>query len=384
MSKNNRIFVVAWEYPPILSGESVVCRKTLQHSTFNYDVCCGPVNTLGDDHVRLYPTCGSKYLRWPFAAASQFRTLDVQEHYTIMMSRVMPPNGHLAGWLIKRLRPDLKWVAYFSDPIWNSPFLKFSLRPDGAQRPNWLLMKVFGLPAKWSVREADLLVFNNERLARYVLGRRYSAYRDKVVIAPYGHEGVFPRPLPERGDGKFRLTHVGQIYGSRNLKALVEGVELLQRQEPALFRRLELRLVGFVCEAERRRVECSPTATAFTLTGQVPYSKSIEEMYAADCLLVIDPVFDDPYKNIYIPGKIYDYMSTGRPILCIADRDSTTGDVAQEMEGPVVPPESGAVCAALLTCLTGGVDAGDYRAFHCQTGVGALDRTMADLLNCEV
>lgn len=56
-------------------------------------------------------------------------------------------------------------------------------------------------------------------------------------------------------------------------------------------------------------------------------SRSVSEMYESDCLLVIDPFFNDPQKNIYVPGKIYDYISTGRPILCISDENSATGDI---------------------------------------------------------
>lgn len=332
MSTSNRVFVAAWEYPPIMSGESVVCRRTLEHSRHSYDVCCGPVEAKGDEHIRLFPVRGNKYLKWPFQVLRCFRKLDAKEHYRVMMSRVMPPNGHLAGWLIKRIRPDIKWIVYFSDPVWNSPFLKFSLWKNKDHRPNWLLMKAFGIPARWAVREGDLLVFNNERLARFVLGKKYERYKEKVLIAPYGHEGVHPKPMPERGDGKFRLTHVGQIYGNRTFADLVAGAERLKEDEPELFEKLEIRQVGFVCEAEQKRIETSSARSAFTLIGQVPYERSIEEMYNADCLLVIDPVFDDPRKNIYVPGKIYDYMSTGRPILCIADEDSATGDVAKEVD----------------------------------------------------
>ena len=331
MKTSKRIFVAAWEYPPILSGESIVCRKTLEHSKFDYDLCCGPINGEGSSHIRLFPTGGNKYLQWPFRVARQFKVLDAAERYDVMMSRVMPPNGHLAGWLIKRIRPQIKWVVYFSDPIWNSPFLKLLPRRGHDHRPNWLLMKVFGIPAKWAVREGDLLVFNNERLARYVLGKHYSKYRKKVVIAPYGHEGVRPRPAPQRGDGKFRLTHVGQLYGNRTLEALVDAVLLLKQQRPELYERLSVRQVGFASETELRRVRESEAADAFEFVGQVPYVQSIEEMYQSDCLLVIDPSFDRVEKNIYIPGKIFDYISTGRPVFCIADTDSATGDLAKKL-----------------------------------------------------
>lgn len=382
MNYSKRIFVAAWEYPPIMSGESVVCRKTLEHSMHNYDVCCGPVDAQGDNHIRLYPVGGNKYLRWPFQVLRQFKKLDEKEHYRVMMSRVMPPNGHLAGWLIKRVRPDIKWVVYFSDPIWNSPFLKFSLWKSKDHRPNWLLMKVFGIPAKWAVRESDLLVFNNERLAKYVLGKRYDRYKDKVVIAPYGHEGVHPRPAPKRGDGKFRLTHVGQIYGNRTFANLVAGVELLQEREPKLFEQLDVRQVGFVCDAERKRIEDSPARSAFTLVDQVPYEQSIKEMYDADCLLVIDPVFDDPRKNIYVPGKIYDYMSTGLPILCIAYENSATGDIAKQAGMKICNPTFDKIFNSLQERRSDKerIDERCYSRFLCDIGVGKIDRKICEVV----
>lgn len=386
MNGSRRIFVAAWEYPPMMSGESVVCRKTLEHSQFHYDVCCGPVEAAGDDHIRLYPTGGNKYLLWPLAVLRRFRELDRREHYRVMMSRVMPPNGHAAGWLIKKIRPEIKWAAYFSDPVWNSPFLRCSLGRDRSHRPSWLLMKVFGIPAKRALREADLLIFNNERLAGYVLGRQYERYRDKVVIAPYGHEGVKPRPALKREDGRVRLTHVGQIYGDRTLRALVGGAELLQKREPGLFRRLEIRQVGFTCETERQRVLGSAAAAAFTLIGQVPYGESIEEMYRADTLLVIDPKFDDPRRNIYVPGKIYDYMSTGRPVVCIAEEDSATGDVAKRAGYMVAEGTAEAVCGMLVKIITQGLkpdrgaDSPIEEAFHCRIGVERSDQAIKRML----
>lgn len=383
MKASKRIFAAAWEYPPIMSGESVVCRKTLEHSKFDYDLCCGPVDGISNAHIRLFPFGGNKYLSWPFAAAKQFKKLDAQEDYEVMMSRVMPPNGHFAGWLIKRIKPQIKWIVYFSDPIWNSPFLKFSLWRSKDHRPNWLLMKLFGIPAKWAIREGDLLVFNNERLARYVLGSRYEQFREKVAIVPYGHEGIHPRPAPNRNDGKFRLTHVGQLYGNRTLTALLEGVKILQKQSPEEYARLQIRQVGFASEAERKRVENSAVAETFEFIGQVAYEESIEEMYQADCLLVIDPIFDSEEKNIYIPGKIFDYMSTGRPVFCVAAENSATGDVAKKTGYWLADPKDVAsICSALKKLIGGGplaADSTSVEPFCCQCGVDVLDYAICEM-----
>lgn len=384
MSVNNRIFVAAWEYPPIMSGESTVCRRTLKYSKFSFDVCCGPVAIKGDDHIRLFPQQGSKYFKWPFRVLHCFRRLDKEEHYRIMMSRVMPPNGHLAGWLIKRIRPDIKWIVYFSDPIWNSPFLKFTLKKSNDHRPNWLLMKAFGIPAKWAVRESDLLVFNNQRLARYVLGGEFDKYKDKVVVAPYGHEGVCLPKSSNCYSEKFSLTHVGQIYGNRTFADLLAGVELLQQTAPELFAKLQIRQVGFVCQSERKRIELSPAKQAFSLIDEVPYEYSLAEMYQADCLLVIDPVFDCTEKNVYIPGKIYDYFSTGKPIMCIAKADSATGDVARKARLRwFVEPDGSAICTLLQRLILQRpreASRDTYELFSARKGVSILDERIEGLM----
>ena len=383
MNSSDRIFVAAWEYPPIMSGESVVCRKMLEYSHFDYDVCCGPVEAVGDNHIRLYPVKGNKYLSWPFLTLRQFMKLDNQEHYKVLMSRVMPPNGHLAGWLIKKIKPDIKWIVYFSDPIWNSPFLKFSLWRSKDHRPNWLLMKLLGIPAKWAIREGDLLVFNNERLARYVLGSRYEQFREKVAIVPYGHEGIHPRPAPERNDEKFRLTHVGQLYGNRTLTALLEGLKILKKQSPKDYARLQIRQVGFASETEKERVENSQVAEVFEFIGQVAYEESVEEMYQADCLLVVDPVFDREDKNIYVPGKIFDYMSTGRPVFCVAAENSATGDVAKKVGYLLAEPKDIVSIYSALEKLIGAdpltVDSTSAEPFCCQYGVDVLDYAICEI-----
>lgn len=333
--------------------------------------------------MRVFSIGGNKYLHWPFAVARQFAVLNKEEEYPIIMSRVMPPNGHLAGWLLKKLHPKIKWIAYFSDPIWNSPFLRLPFHDHDSYRPNWLVMKGFGFPCKWALKQADVLLFNNERLAKYVLGKCYLKYKDKVLIVPYGHEGVHPRSSSRPKDGKFRLAHVGQVYGDRTLRELIAGVEQLKRENLELFHQLEIQLVGFVCEAERKRVMRSSARETFVLVGQVSYDKSIQAMYEADCLLVIDPVFDTCQKNIYIPGKIYDYMSTGQPIMCICEQDSATADVARKAGCMIVSPSGDGVCKAiglgLQERLT--VDLRLYDAFCLkQQQQNSLDQAIAHLL----
>lgn len=366
-----------------MSGESIVCRRTLEHSSFDYDVCCGPLEVSGNEHVRILPLNGNKYIGWPFAVAREFAKRHKEAPYAVMMSRVMPPNGHLAGWLIKLRHPEVKWIAYFSDPVWNSPFIKLTIRSDGSHRPKWVVMKLFGIPCYWALKRADILMFNNERLARYVLGRQYNKLRSKVLIAPYGHEGIVPQMVPKRTDKELTLTHVGQIYGNRTFSALLDGLIVLKQANPEVYETLHIRQVGFVCQAERKRVEHSAVFDRFTFVDTVPYEESLAEMYHSDCLLVIDPTFDQSKKNIYIPGKIFDYLSTEKPILCIAQEDSATGACTKNWGCLRVDPNGQAVAKELekLSASLEHYQYTNYPSAHCKVGVERLDKSLQILFN---
>lgn len=382
------VFTIAWEFPPRMSGESVVCFRTLKYSKFNYDVCSGvasgEINENAAKNIRIYPQKG-KYIYWPFRVARLFKKMDRQNNYSVVLSRVMPPNGHLAGLLIKLLKPRIKWVVYFSDPIWNSPFICMSslFHDDGSHRPNYLLMKLFGIPAKIAIHMGDTLVFNNKRLARYVLGNQYKKLSNKVVITPYGHDGVNVCPV-RKYDQVFQLAHVGQIYGNRSFDTLIEALHLLKVQSHELYRRIVIRQVGFVCNSELDKLKISDVSERFELIDALGYEESIKYMKEADCLLIIDPCFYNKKQNLYVPAKIFDYMSTGKPFVAIADEDSATADITAVTGSLTVPHDAAAVCSMLENLIQNGappVNLEAYERFHCSCGTEVLDCAIEKLQN---
>jgi len=386
LEASNKIFTLAWEFPPIMSGESVVCLRTLKYSRRSYDVCCGMVlGSYADplpENICAYPLKG-KYFSWPFRVAQLFRKLNRTNDYQVMLSRVMPPNGHLAGLLIKLLKPKIKWVVYFSDPIWNSPFIQFSslFKRDGLNRPNYLLMKFYGIFAKIAIQMSDLLIFNNERLARYILGDRYEKLEGKVIITPYGHEGVDAMSLKKRGD-HLVLAHIGQVYGNRSLDIVISAVSLLKEREPLLYAFLKIQQVGFLCKAEHNKIQYSGVTECFELIDQVDYAKSLEYMRKADCLLIIDPKFENRNSNLYVPAKIYDYMSTGKPFVAITDEDSATSDITNIIGNLTVPHDAEALYAMLARMLQSEVphpNLKTYEHFHCRYGTEKLDLALDEL-----
>lgn len=378
-----KIFTLAWEFPPKMSGESVVCLRMLKASKYKYDVCCGGEEEPFEiaDNIVSYPLKG-KYITWPFRAAKLFLKMNRLQKYDAIYSRVMPPNGHLAGLIIKLIKPKLKWVVYFSDPIWNSPFitLRSLFIPDNMKKPNYILMKVFGMPAKIAMHLGDMLVFNNERLARYVTGNQFDRLKHKIVIIPYGHEGVVLKEKTQHTH--YIIAHVGQIYGNRTFSLLIEALSLLKQSHYDLYMELEIHQVGFLCESDREKIYKSEAHDCFRITDEVDYEESLCRMRQADCLMIIDPNFENKKCNIYTPAKIYDYMSTGIPIVAIADDDSATAEIMHKLEATRVSHDKMEIYKMLLDLLQGKIAEPNllkYREFNCSKSALRFDDEIARL-----
>jgi hypothetical protein len=62
--------------------------------------------------------------------------------------------------------------------------------------------------------------------------------------------------------------------------------------------------------------------------GYVTHHKAIERSKESTALLLINPVTKD--EAMVIPGKIYEYLATGKPIINITTKDSETAKLIEE------------------------------------------------------
>jgi glycosyltransferase involved in cell wall biosynthesis len=120
---------------------------------------------------------------------------------------------------------------------------------------------------------------------------------------PGGAAGSPERPLT--------IIHAGALYGGRSVDALLDG---LGRTELAGRARLELLgAAGGVEPGTRNGIEVA-------VTPPVPWDEAIARTRAADIVLVIFT----PGDATAVPGKLYEALALGRPILALTTEDSAT------------------------------------------------------------
>jgi glycosyltransferase involved in cell wall biosynthesis len=277
------------------------------------------------------------YVGWPDEQCGWFpaATVAALRHVSrwnpdILLTSSHPYTAHLVGLAVSRLS-GVPWVADFRDEWVNNPFA--SPAPPGIA---------------WLNARAEHLV--TTRAARTVVVADWfnlcGATTAGVIAIPNGvDEEDFqispPPPPPPPAPGRFRLTYVGTMYGPQDCAPVLAALRRLvddRRLDPA---GIEFRVVGNVWTTDLEELCPVPVSRV----GYVDHGRALAEMSNASALLLyVAPSSRAP------AGKLYEYLATGRPILCVARPDNLAYELVHGWNaGAVAPADDGpAIETAIL------------------------------------
>lgn len=218
-----------------------------------------------------------------------------------------PPHSlHLIGLGLKE-KLDVKWIADFRDPwttIGYHDELKLSVR--SAQKHKELESKVL------QTANAILVTSATTKLEFQHLTKQPI----HVITNGYDVEKVQKLPLDE----KFTMAHIGSFLSQRNPRILWKCLKEIMKENPSFKNDFELKLIGAVSQ------EILDTITEFRLDayvnnlGYVSHQEAVLHQRSSQILLLIE-INSEKTKSI-IPGKLFEYMVSERPILAIGPQGS--------------------------------------------------------------
>jgi glycosyltransferase involved in cell wall biosynthesis len=139
-----------------------------------------------------------------------------------------------------------------------------------------------------------------------------------------------------RRDDRFTLLHAGSLYGGRKPTALFLALAALKNRgvidvASFCFRQIgRVGLSGFDMAAERARLGLEGMVE---MVDSQPRREALREMMGASCLLLLQPG-----TTVSIPGKLFEYFASGRPILAITEEGETSDLVRESGCGVAVLP----------------------------------------------
>jgi hypothetical protein len=266
-------------------------------------------------------------LEWvPHAVATAGALLRSQE-IPLVVSTSPPAATHLAALCLKRWY-GARWIADFRDPLAGNPF-----RTRRMGVPYDILLE------RSIVSCADALVINTDA-AFDALALRYPEHRAKMHLIWNGYdpEDEFRASNIEPGRVK-TIAHFGSIYGGRHPGELLRSLQRLLQRGALDARQVRISLVGWIDHNQSWLTDPSFSELASSgclqLTDTaVPRDQARTLMGETDYLLLLD--VNELQTALQVPGKLFEYVRIGRPILAFTTRDSPVDRILRQAGAPHV------------------------------------------------
>ncbi len=248
----------------------------------------------------------------------------LQDHPVDAIISTGPPHSmHLIARGVKR-KTGIPWIADFRDPWTNIDFYKELQLSGWADRKHHRLEKSV-------VTEADrvVVVGNVMREEFEVISGR------KVDVITNGYDTADLRPQSKAArDAKFSLLHVGLLNVHRNHEAFWVALRELKAEIPGFAEDLEVRLVGKADVAAAESIARNGMETQVTMVDYLPHGEAVVQQGRAQVLLL--SINNTPNARGVITGKIFEYLASGRPILCIGPEDGDAAHIIHAAQAGLV------------------------------------------------
>ena len=251
-----------------------------------------------------------------------------------LVSFAQPWTDHLVALRLHR-ETGLPWVAHFSDPWADSPYLTTNA---------WARRTAVAHESS-VIHEASRVVFVNRYARDRVMAKYPEALMAKTRVVPQGFEPT-EATEPPRPNGALRLVYTGRFYpGIRTPDAFLEALATIHRERP-LDSRLLVEFVGADMGEYQRLAAARQLDRVVRFAGRVDPATARAKAASADALLIIDAPSDGP--SLFLPSKLVDYLPLRRPIVGLTPMQGPSADLLTALGYPVVDLQDPTAIAAAV------------------------------------
>jgi glycosyltransferase involved in cell wall biosynthesis len=320
-----------------------------------------PPGSVRQERLERWLRVPTPWQRWWSKAAVEAggSARDVSAIWTIM-----PPYESAKPSMDLARRLGVPWVADLGDP-WALD--EMTIYPSGLHRLAALR------EMRMALRSAGAIVMSTPEAALRARAAFPEICDRPVVAIPNGYDASdFDSPAPASTDGVFRIVHAGYLHTELGLDQhrgarlqsvlgghvpgvnvltrshfyLVEAVERMLAETPGLAARLEMVFAGVLSDVDKavaRRLSVS------RLPGYLPHSESVALIRSADMLFLPMQMLPDKMRATTVPGKTYEYLASGRPILAAVPEGDARDLVIASRTGLVCEPDDVAGMIAIIS-----------------------------------
>ena len=222
-----------------------------------------------------------------------------------------PHSTQLIGLKIKKKYPALNWIADLRDPWTDIYYYKQFY-------PTFISKRIDQRFEKSVLKKADKIITVGVSLKNLFSSKiKGVEYKTEVITNGYDEDdftGITPI-IP----AMFTITYVGTLSDIYPIAGFLNAVQIIKDKGNEII----LRFVGTVSQNQKDLIQSKSGDSILEFIPYVDHPAAIQYMLNTSVLLLIIP--DHQSNKSIITGKIFEYIASGKPIICLGPLD---GDAA--------------------------------------------------------
>lgn len=261
--------------------------------------------------------------RWASRAYDIASKLHRENKYDVILSRAFPNSAHLPS-LIFSQKFNVPWIANWNDP-WdfsNLPVAKGNLTANLGTIQGKFFEEV-AIHASWHT-------FPSEKLRHGMCQYLGTKILERSSVVPHAALPTTLAMMPT--DHKmFQIAFAGRSWKNRSPKLFLEAfatfIQMKKTKNQVIFL-----FIGIDDNDMQNLATPLGIGSNITFAGKRGYSETLNMLSKCDVLLLIDPSDAD---GMILTSKLVDYAQTGRPILAITTKCSTSDEIITNYGGGI-------------------------------------------------
>ena len=278
--------------------------------------------------------CPEPEILWVPFAVRKLAKLIAREKIDTVIITVPPFSALVVGSQIKRRFPHVRLISDFRDE-WLSFYLKdFEFQNSPATRRRAEAIE------RASIEASDLVIAVTPTSLETIRSRYPEQPDAKFACLPNGYDPASFANFHARSHagGQVVVTHVGTLYKTASPRYYLDALDTLPED---LRSRFETRFIGRIADSEQAVL--TGRKSDIRIMGFMPQSEALRQIEETDFLLLTMT------NDISLPGKLFEYLATGKPILALAAAGSEVHQILAETgSGWCADPFDSAAIRAML------------------------------------
>lgn len=239
-------------------------------------------------------------------------SLEGLDSYDYLITSSDHKSSHFVGLKIKAAFPQIPWIQIWGDP-WNTDV-----------NTPWLLKRRTARAERCLLKKADKVVYVSLP-TRQAMARTYPSLASKMYYIPRGYyracvSETTSASANENPGRIYSIVYAGVISYGRNIFPLLDVLASQAHWRD----KITLDIYGHYAPEIEKKLKQYPFVR---LQGDADFSRMFSIYSSASLLLYLS----NKSGSSQIPGKLYDYLGTTKPILClVADEADATSEFLRQ------------------------------------------------------